>query len=656
MARRLWTDLLEIARIYAVTTLSAQDLRMPAASLGPENPLPPLRSQQELHSVDNVDELPADLSENIRYGRLGSMLPCLDQDGYDRKLVEQTLPSLVLENDHLRATVLPGLGGRLHSLIHKASGQELLYCNPVFQPANLALRNAWFAGGVEWNLGSTGHWTGTCSPMHAARVDGPDGTPVLRLWEWERTRNLVVQLDFWLPEDSELLYVGARIQNPSSETVPAYWWSNIAVEQSPGTRVLVPADEAWRFGYGSRLDLVGVPEYDGFDLTYSMRHTRAIDFFFELPPEQRPWIASLDAEGNGLVQASTDRLRGRKLFVWGERKGGRRWQEWLSPGLEGHGYAEIQAGLARTQMEHLKLPGATNWQWLEAYGRLSVDPATAHAEDWKTARTGAGAVLEPVLASLAEREQVWSDIADAEPVEQLATGSGWGALELRKTGWKVSAGTPFAEETMTDRERAWLPVLDGQLPETDADQAPDGTLIGWGELLETVEDDNWLVWYHRGVARWSAGDEEGAIAAWRQSNQTEENPWALRNLAQCTKNPADYEQAIKLVTGDSRSGTAVVPLLVEALDACPDDAATRIFERLSDEALDHPRIRLARVRHLLQTGDPAGAEALLDKGIELATVREGANPLAEYWQRAQRDLGTDRPVPAQYEFGMFGDS
>lgn len=125
-----------------------------------------------------------------------------------------------------------------------------------------------------------------------------------------------------------------------------------------------------------------------------MRHRRAVDFFFELPPEEQPWIAALDAEGNGLAQASTDRLRGRKLFVWGEASGGRRWQEWLSPGLQGDGYAEIQAGLARTQLEHLKLPGATNWHWLEAYGRVSVDPASVHGE-WTAARRATAQYWNP---------------------------------------------------------------------------------------------------------------------------------------------------------------------------------------------------------------------------------------------------------------------
>ncbi|TCC43842.1 DUF5107 domain-containing protein [Kribbella capetownensis] len=627
-----------------MTILSAHDLVLPAASLGAENPLAPLRSQQELHQVQNLADAPADLRENIEYGRLHSTLPCLNQDGYDRELVDTAFPALMLENDHVRATILPSLGGRLYSLVHKASGQELLYRNPVFQPANLALRNAWFAGGVEWNVGSTGHWTGTCAPMHAARVEGPDGTPILRLWELERTRNLITQLDFWLPADSEFLYVGVRLQNPSDHEVPAYWWSNIAVEQSPETRVLVPADEAWRFGYaaapdpGRRLDLIGVPEFDGIDLTYPMRHPRAVDFFFEPMPDERPWIASVDAEGNGLVQASTDRLRGRKLFVWGEGAGGRRWQEWLAPGLGGHGYAEIQAGLARTQLEHLKLPVATSWHWLEAYGRLSMDPIDAHSDNWQAARTAAASVLRPVVDALADRERSWLTVVGAAPVESLAVGSGWGALELARTGWSISAGTPFADDTMTPRERAWLPLLDGRLPA--ADDVPDGTLVSWRELLENAED-NWLVWYHRGVARHYDGDRDGAIEAWTRAG---ENPFALRNLGFVTGELSYYERAVGLRPD-------LVPLVAEAVALALDLDLDRAG-RMLDGAPDDPRIRLLRVRYALDTGDAQQAHELLADGIQLATVREGANPLTDYWLAAEEALGTNRPVPPQYQFGM----
>ena len=104
----------------------------------------------------------------------------------------------MLDNGVLRATVLPTLGGRVWSLHDDARGRELLFRNPVLQFANFGLTNAWFAGGIEWNLGSTGHTTLSCRPMHAAVVAGPDGD-VLRLWEWERTRDLVLQVDLSLP-------------------------------------------------------------------------------------------------------------------------------------------------------------------------------------------------------------------------------------------------------------------------------------------------------------------------------------------------------------------------------------------------------------------------------------------------------------------------
>ncbi|MBI0385681.1 DUF5107 domain-containing protein, partial [Streptomyces albiflaviniger] len=120
------------------------------------------------------------------------------------------LDAIVLENDRLRATVLPGLGGRVHSLVHKPAGRELLYRNPVFQPADFALNGAWFSGGIEWNIGATGHTTLSCSPLHAARVPAPDaadGGAMVRLWEWERLRDLPFQVDLWLPADSAFLYV-----------------------------------------------------------------------------------------------------------------------------------------------------------------------------------------------------------------------------------------------------------------------------------------------------------------------------------------------------------------------------------------------------------------------------------------------------------------
>ncbi|SDZ26898.1 protein of unknown function [Amycolatopsis xylanica] len=610
-----------------MTELHVTSVRLPAAELGAENPLPPLVKPVAPQSVSNVDELPAEMADGLRYGRLDTVLPCHLQDGYTRSREERSLPALVLENDRVRATVLPSLGGRLYSLFHKPSGRELLYRNPVFQPANLALRDAWFAGGVEWNLGTTGHTTLTCAPMFAARVDGPDGTPVLRLWEWERTRDLPYQLDFFLPDGSDFLLVGVRIRNPHPHEVPVYWWSNIAVPQTPDTRVLAPATGAWHYGYTGRLDLVDVPG----DLTYPARADAAADYFFEV--DSRPWIAAVDGDGSGLAQVSTDRLRGRKLFVWGESAGGRRWQEWLAPGAGG--YLEIQAGLARTQLEHLRLPAGESWDWLEAYGPVTAE--SAHSTEWTSAVDSVARLL-PSEETIESCFEAWRKVADAEPGPLLHEGSGWGALETRRMIAHLP-GTPFPAESLGPDQEPWLALLDGEPLTGDPLTPPPPTLVNayWSDLLEHTPD-NWLTWYQRGVARWRAGRHDEAVAAWKASVEASENPWALRNLAVASSDPRWYDRALELAP-------SLVPLILEAAEAQADPA--RVVSLV--KGLTTGRARLLHARALLALGDRAGALAIFEDGFEIPNIREGETSLSDTWAAL-----TEATLPSRYDFRMTG--
>ena len=316
----------------------------------------------------------------MAYGALPSVLPHLLQSDYGRERRPVDHPVAVLENERLSATFLLGLGGRLWSLRDRRTGRELLHSPGTLQLANLGLRDAWFAGGVEWNLGLTGHTPLTCSPLHASRVLADDGTPVLRLHEYERMRGLVFQVDASLPDGSAHLLVHVTVTNPADATVPLYWWSNAAVPQAEDVRVLTPATSAWTFDDARVVRQVPMPVLDGVDRSYPTRNPAAVDYFFDLAASPRPWVAALDGTGSGLVQSSTPRLRGRKLFVWGTGPGGRHWQEWLTPG--GPPYLEIQAGVARTQLEHVPMPGGVRWSWLETYGPLDADPPPC------TTRTG----------------------------------------------------------------------------------------------------------------------------------------------------------------------------------------------------------------------------------------------------------------------------
>ena len=67
----------------------------------------------------------------------------------------RTFTAVVLENELLRLTFLPGLGGRLYRAVHKPSGRDLFYVNPVLKPTRWGpAQQGWWlgAGGIEWCL------------------------------------------------------------------------------------------------------------------------------------------------------------------------------------------------------------------------------------------------------------------------------------------------------------------------------------------------------------------------------------------------------------------------------------------------------------------------------------------------------------------------
>ncbi|MGQ5596173.1 DUF5107 domain-containing protein [Streptomyces sp. ESR1.13] len=668
-----------------MTTIRREVLTLPAAPPGPDNPLPPLRPLDEAHRIDDRDraELPRDMARQVDYAPLRSLLPVQVRDGYGREREPGALDALVIENDRLRATVLPALGGRIASLHHKPTGRELLYVNPVLQPANFALNGAWFSGGIEWNIGATGHTTLSCSPVHAASVPAPDGGEMLRLWEWERLRDLPFQVDLWLPDGSDFLYVGARIRNPHERPVPTYWWSNIAVPED--RRVLAPADEAWHFGYERRLRRVPVPEHDGVDRTYPTRSTYAADYFYEVPDGRRRWIAALDGNGQGLVQTSTDVLRGRKLFVWGTGPGGRRWQEWLTePGTGG--YCEIQAGLARTQLEHVRLEAESEVSWLEAYGPLDTPPDG----DWHTVLRGAEDRLEAALprAGVDAAHAAWLPHADAEPGERLATGSGWGALEVLRAGWKLP-GTPFDEDTLAEPQRPWLQLLrSGSLPEPEDREVPGGTLVArpWRDMLETTAATP-LAEYHLGVAQWHGDDRAQAVRSWERGLRSIERAEAaddaghvtpvgrwplLRCLAVADREDGHHERAAdryaqafadlcarrpddpRDTDGDGRWAAVAAALGGEAIGALlaagrPADARA-VWERLDPATRARGRFRLTEAELLAAEGRREEARAVFDEGFEVADLREGDESIGSLWARLD-----DAPLPARHDFRMRPD-
>ena len=634
-----------------LTELTFGTIEMPAAQLGPENPLAPLHAPKSviegLHIEDSI--CPAD-RELIGYGLDTGCLPYGSQDQYDRGLNVRSFKTAILENEVLKATFLLEFGGRLWSLYHKQRQRELLYVNPVFRLGNLAIRDAWFSGGIEWNPSIRGHSPFTCSPLFVGYLEDGNGDPVLRMYEWERIRRVPFQIDFSLPEGSSVLFVYVRLINPHTETIPMYWWSNIATPEAPSIRVIVPAHQAYTFSYREGRKSMGaipVPVARGKDLTYPSDSPAAADYFYCIDRTRRIWIATLDEDGYGLAQTSTSMLRGRKLFVWGMGSGGRRWQEFLSASDDP--YIEIQAGLAGTQMECLPMPADTEWSWLEAYGLMEADPGIAHSRKWSDACNHIESRLTELISEKAlERTYNTAQCVGRRPVAEIVQrGSGWGALERRRREINgqtsmFAASMVFDDASLTDEQKPWLELLQtGGFPVGNPSQPPTAWMVQteWRELLEQAVRENctrnWLAWLHLGVMHYHAKEYSAAAQAWKTSASLESSAWAYRNLAVLADDEKRFDDAVDLMAAGYKLQSTVVPLAIEycrsLVRAERYREALRVVNTLPDDIRNHARIQSVAAFAALNLDDLPAVEQFLNSGIELPTIREGEIVLTDLW-------------------------
>lgn len=671
-----------------MTTLTIVPLTMPGVHFAPENPLPRFRDDPPHRHVAVHASLPAAKHHLLGHECGTRVLPYRMQDNYTRQRIPITYDSVVLENDILKATFMPALGGRLLSLLHKPSNRELLNRNPVFQPANLAIRNAWFSGGIEWNVGQYGHTFATCSPVFAAAITGADGEPGLRLYEFERCKTLCWQIDFYLPPGSPWLIAHTRIANPNDVETSMYWWSNTAVDERPDVRVLAPSrnviytdlrEKEAQFGFGPMPHLATFAHQDA---SYSTHAGAASEYFFQPDNVDMPWETALGADGSGFIEASTARLQYRKMFCWGTHSGGQHWQEFLGPG--GKPYLEIQAGLAPTQLHGLMMPAQTDWHWTQIFGLFHGDATLVHHADWDTAWQYVDATLKSRIsvAQLATIDAQYTQRADLPATRILQHGSGWGALEsLRRAAQHESPLAPafvFPVETLGAEQQPWLNLLKhGTLPTRDPHDIPGAWMVqqAWHDLLtqSAPHTDNWYALLHLGVMRREQFDYAGAVAAWQASLALQPNAWAWRNLAMVALHQPDHAQALACYAQAWQVQPHILEIAQEYIELlCRTSQYTQaqytqalaIYDSLPVDIQQNGRLLILRCRIAIELGDLDTAEALLRR--EYAVIREGETELSDLWFRmcyqrhgtnlsdAQKaEIRRLHPPPAHLDFRMI---
>lgn len=597
------------------------------------------------------------------YGRKTTSYPYRQQNCYERKLSSKKMKLYVLENQYLKAVFLPELGGRLWELTDKNTGKNLLYTNDVIRFSNLAIRNAWFSGGVEWNLGIIGHTPFTCEPLYCVSHTDQSGNPVLRMYEYEQVRKVEYQIDFWLGEEDRFLNCRMRVVNHTSEVTPMYWWSNIAAPEYKGGRIAVPAKQAFTSARGT-VYKVDIPMVSGVDVTTYGDIPNQVDYFFDIPSHSPKYIANIDAAGYGLLHMSTARLRSRKLFTWGHNQGSDRWQEFLTE--DAGPYVEIQAGLGKTQYGCIPMAPHTAWEWMEQYGPIQIEEQllSKEYEEFCGEVTSQVVQIQKDL-DLNKRLSDTKEMAKTKG-KLLSEGSKTGAFEnaCRRFSGERLLSEHLCYGEMTSAQKRWIQFLEtGTLHEPAPEEEPD--LFTYEEVIfqrlsetiHSINEKNWYAHYHLGLYYFQKGWLEKAEAEWKWSLKERENPWAYHAMAILELRKGDNKVAKEMIMAGITCLNTNVSYVKEAYKILRKVEAYEdillLYPKFSSEVQKEGRIYYDYICALAYTGHEEEAFGLLTEGegYLLADIREGEDSIGRLWHMLyQKVHHVEADIPKYFDF------
>jgi tetratricopeptide (TPR) repeat protein len=271
--------------------------------------------------------------------------------------------TLNLENEHLRVSVLPDLGGRLWRAVDKANGAQMFYANPSLKFAQVAYRGAWATFGIEFNFPVSHHWM-TSSPVDHALVRNREGSASIVVGNVDLVYGMQWRVGLTLRPGRSVLEQTTTLYNRSDVRHRFYWWTNAAVESWDDSQLVYPMEFTATHGF-TRIDTWPV-DSDGVDLSRPGNHLKgAVSLFSHGSREPFMGVYHPRTRAGVVHWADPAELPAKKVWSWGGDAEGRDWRRALSDNESAE--VEIQAGLFRNQ---------------ETYAFLEPQESIHFREDW----------------------------------------------------------------------------------------------------------------------------------------------------------------------------------------------------------------------------------------------------------------------------------
>jgi len=259
--------------------------------------------------------------------------------------VEHDLRAIYLENEYLKCSVLPDVGGHLYTCLDKISGLPMFYANPSIKKAKIGYRGAWAAFGVEFNFPVSHNWV-SMSPVDFAYAANPDGSASVIVGNIDRVYGMQWSVALTLRPGSTVLEQRVTLNNRSDVRHRFYWWNNAAVQAWDDSRIEYPMRFTAAHGF-AEIETWPVNSR-GKDLSIIRNQTDGpVSSFAHGSHENFMGVWNPKTNAGTVHFADYGEVPAKKIWSWGVDADGLDWRSALSD--NNSAYVEIQAGLFRNQ-------------------------------------------------------------------------------------------------------------------------------------------------------------------------------------------------------------------------------------------------------------------------------------------------------------------
>lgn len=273
---------------------------------------------------------------------------------------------IILENEYLKATICPDLGGKVYSIIHKPSNKEVLYVPDVIRYTRILPRFYFVAGGIEVSFPISHSPSQNETVLY--KIDRTKERVYVTCGERELRFGMQWSVEYSLGSQDNFLTQRVIFHNPGTSAYPWMSWSNAALPSAPDTKYHFPKGSV--LSHASNIDTIDW-EQEGPKTEGAIKEMTG---YFWKSKDVNAFGAYTPSSGTGLYHIADNKIAtGIKLWSYGVGDD----SAWSTLSTAKHeAYIEIQGGPIGDQSIKLEMqPKQTRWHieyWFPTVKELDI--------------------------------------------------------------------------------------------------------------------------------------------------------------------------------------------------------------------------------------------------------------------------------------------